>query len=63
MYVVQLKFGGRSRVEAVANGIYAKIDGRWIEVSKDECTVTQQGFREGKCKFGRGKCITPCPLN
>lgn len=56
---VQLKFGGRSRVEAVANGIYAKIDGRWIEVSKDECTVTQQGFREGKCKFGRGMHYFP----
>lgn len=51
----KLDLGGRSETYGqVAEGIYVKLEGNWVEVPKNECTVEHLGFTKQACHYGMG---------
>lgn len=51
----KLDYGGRSETYGqVAEGIYVKLEGRWIEIPKNECIVENLGFIKQGCHIGMG---------
>uniref|UniRef100_A0A1B6CPQ5 Uncharacterized protein n=2 Tax=Clastoptera arizonana TaxID=38151 RepID=A0A1B6CPQ5_9HEMI len=52
----KLKSGGRKETNGqVAEGIYSKIDGQWVNIARDECEVKNQNFTKQSCHIGMGQ--------
>uniref|UniRef100_A0A1B6DHP9 Uncharacterized protein n=3 Tax=Clastoptera arizonana TaxID=38151 RepID=A0A1B6DHP9_9HEMI len=52
----KLQSGGRTRTNGiVAEGVFVTLDGKWVEVAKDECQVEKQNFTKQACFLAMGQ--------
>lgn len=51
----KLDLGGRSKTYGqVAEGIFVKLESKWVEVPKNECAIEKLGFVKQACHYGMG---------
>ena len=55
MPLEKLDLGGRSKTYGqVAEGIFVKLESKWVEVPKNECAIEKLGFVKQACHYGMG---------